>query len=204
MAEPLAKTRTRAYLYAHGLEIEPEMLEEMVREAVAQLQRTYYRSDPRSDLTPEEVEALEEGGFNLDPPEPGTDDPLARTAAEYAALLHTALTTSEAAERLEVDPSRIRQRLTAQPPGLYGIRLDTEWRIPEFQFEGNRLLPGWGQVLAQLSKDVHPVAFHRWLTFPHSDLVCVGDDEEEEPVSPRNWLRAGYPPAAVADLVKEL
>lgn len=188
-----------------GIEIELEMLDEMVLEAVASLRKTYHRPDPRSDLTPEEVAALEEGGFNLDPPEPGPDDPLARAAADYAALLHTALTTSEAAERLGVDPSRIRQRLTAQPPGLYGIRLDAEWRIPVFQFEGNRVLPGWAQLLAQLSPDVHPVAFHRWLTLPHSDLLYVEEDDgQAKPVSPRDWLRAGYPSDAVADLVTEL
>jgi hypothetical protein len=114
---------TRAFLHAHGLRIEPEALDRLVQEALERLPRGLYRDDPQRDLTAAEIEALREGGFPLEGEDLGEDDPLARTAAEYAALVQTSLTTAAAAARLRVEPSRIRQRLTERPPTLYGIRL---------------------------------------------------------------------------------
>lgn len=205
-AMPAAVSASQAFLHAHGIRITPGQMDELVREAVERFPRGLYRDDPRRELSPAEAAALEEGGFDLSPEPPFLDpakDPLARTAAELAALLRMSLATGQAAERLGVDPSRIRQRLTAQPPTLYGIRREGGWVVPEFQFDGSRLLPGIGEVVAQLDPDLHPVAVHRWFHLPHSDLVADAA-EDSPPLSPRDWLRLGYPAGVVAELAGEL
>lgn len=198
---------TVAYLHSHGIRVSPSTLDEMVREAVTRLQRTLYRPDPRPDLTASEVEALKRGGFVLEPTELGAEDPLVQTAAEFAALLKESLPTAAAAERLGVDPSRIRQRLTSNPPSLYGIRLESGWVVPQFQFDGDSLIPGLIDVVSQLDPEMHPVAVYRWFTLPSSDLVLERDEQEgEEPrcLSPRDWLRLGLPVQPVAELAANL
>jgi hypothetical protein len=196
------KDPTVAFLHSHGITISPESLDELVTEAVARLQRTLYRPDPRADLSGPEVEALERGGFNLKPADLGKDDPLARTVAEYAALLKSSLSTTEAAKRIGVDPSRIRQRLTSEPPTLYGIRVSGGWVLPEFQFDGGDLVPGIGEVVSRLNPELHPVSIFRWLTYPNPDLIA--EDLDGRPLSPREWLRLGLPVQAVADLAAAL
>jgi hypothetical protein len=193
---------TLAYLHSHGIRVEPEALEEMVKEAVGRLPRTLYRPDPRPDLTRAEARALEQGGFSLEPADLGTEDPLARTAAEYSALLKASLATAELAARLDVDPSRIRQRLTARPPTLYGIRLESGWVIPEFQLDAGRLIPGIGEVVPRLDPELHPVTVLRWFTMPNPDLVS--DEHGGRALSPRDWLRLGLPAGPVAALAADL
>ena len=195
---------TVAYLHTHGIRVAPSTLDEMVREAVARLQRTLYRPDPRPDLTEAEAEALRRGGFVLEPTELGAEDPLVQTAAEFAALLKESLPTAAAAERLGVDPSRIRQRLTSEPPSLYGIRLESGWVIPQFQLEGNSPLPGLADVVSGLDPELHPVSVYRWFTLPCSDLVLEREGEEPRRLSPRDWLRLGLPVQPVAELAANL
>src|SRR5271163_4048860 len=100
-------------------------------------------------LTVGEVDALESVGLSTAPwvasPE---HDPLIRTIADYMALLETSLTTAEAARYLKVDVSRIRQRLRER--SLYGIDYDGEKRLPLFQFQGRKVIPGLAPVLAEL------------------------------------------------------
>ena len=193
-----------AFLHAHGIRVAPSTFEEMVREAVLRLRSSMYRSDPKPDLTAAEVAALEQGGFDLDATELGADDPLVQTSAEYAALLMESLPTSGVAERLGVDPSRIRQRLTSNPPSLYGIRLESGWVIPEFQLEGNKIIPGIADVVARLDPELHPVAFFRWFHQPNPDLVVEREGEEPRSLSPRAWLRLGLPVEQAADLASYL
>lgn len=193
---------THAFLHTHGILVQPEILDRLVAEAVARLPRSLYREDPRAELSPSEVRALERGGFALDAEELGSKDPLVRTAAQYAALLMTSLTTAAAAARLGVETSRIRQRLTSRPPTMYGIRLESGWRIPDFQFDGNSLLPGVAEVVARLDPELHPIAIYRWFTTPNPDLPARGLNERR--LSPREWLRLGFRPAAVAELADDL
>lgn len=193
---------TIAFLHSHGIRVAPPILDEMVREAVTRMHQTLYRSDPRTDLTEAEVEALRRGGFVPEPADFGAEDPLAKTAAEFAALLKSSLPTTAAAERLGVDPSRIRQRLTSQPPTLYGIRLESGWVIPELQFDGSKLIPGIAEVVASLDPELHPVAVYRWFTSPNPDLSV--DGEEDRILSPRDWLRFGLPIQTVAELAADL
>jgi hypothetical protein len=196
------KDPTVAFLHSHGITVSPESLDELVTEAVSRLQRTLYRPDPRVDLSGPEVEALERGGFNLKPADLGKDDPLARTVAEYAALLKSSLSTTEAARRIGVDPSRIRQRLTSEPPTLYGIRVSGGWVLPEFQFDGGDLVPGIGEVVSKLTPELHPVSVFRWFTYPNPDLIA--EDLDGRALNPREWLRLGLPVQAVADLAAAL
>lgn len=202
MAEPLKIHPSQLDLLYRGIQESPAALNAMLWEAISRLHRALYPSDPRSDLTPHEVAALERGGFELAPVDLGTEDPLARTAAEYAALLSTSFSVREAAQKLGVDPSRIRQRLTAVPPTLYGIRLDSGWAIPAFQFADEALLPGLAEVVSRLDEELHPVAVLRWFTTPHSDLSRPGF--EDLPLSPRDALRSGFPPAEVAEIAADL
>ena len=188
-----------AYFQAHGLAVEVEQLEAMVKLAIAQLQQTLYPPEPKADLTQAEAEALTAGGLNLSPRKDDEPSALARTTAKYAALLKTSLTTAEAAKRLGVDASRIRQRLSDRT--LYGVRTSEGWRLPAFQFLAERPLPGIGDVLPRLSPDLHPVAVHNFFMLPNVDLHV---EELGRDLSPREWLQAGYPPSAVADLAAGL
>lgn len=194
---------TIAFLYAHGIRVAPTTLDGMVQEAIARMHRTLYRADPRADLTEAEAEALTKGGFILEPLDLGAEDPLVQSAAEFAALLKESLSTAAAAERLGVDPSRIRQRLTSQPPTLFGIRLESGWVVPEFQFDGSKLIPGIAEVVAGLDPEIHPVSVFRWFTTPSPDLA-LEHGEESRTVSPRDWLLLGLPVQAVVDLATEL
>src|SRR5439155_19546177 len=119
--------------------------------------------------------------------------------AEYADLLRDSYSAEQAARILSVNPSRIRQRLTATPRTLYGIKHGKSWRIPRFQFRQRRLVPGIEMVVSRLAENLHPVAVHRWFTCPNQDLTVA-----ERPVSPLQWLQSGNPPRAVADLAAEL
>ncbi len=180
-----------------GIEVSPDRFEEMVLEALGEL-RAVHSADPLRELTPSELQALRCGGFELELGDLGDNDPLARTAAEHAALLATSLTVPEAAEALGVDTSRIRQRLAART--LYGIRLRSGWRLPSFQFEpSSGTFPGIEDVLPRLDPDLHPVAVHRWLVTPTCDLEIEG-----QPASPLAWLRAGGHPSEVAELAADV
>ncbi len=190
---------SRSSLSAHGLVVEPEELQVMVRHAIAQLQESLYPPEPVADLTVAEAEALVRGGFDLSPRRDDEESPLARTTARYAALLGTSLTTAEAAARLGVESSRIRQRLAKG--SLYGIRSPQGWRLPAFQFLDDGPLPGIGEAVSGLGSHLHPLAVHNFFILPNVDLHAsdLGRD-----LSPREWLQAGYPPRAVAELAEQL
>jgi hypothetical protein len=181
-----------------GITESPELFEQVVAEALTTVLGDRYRTDPATSLTAAERDALRRGGMEL-APKWGREDPLLRTAAEYAVLVASAHTVGQAAEVLKVEPSRIRQRLAART--LYGIKERGHWRLPRFQFAGGQLVPNVGVVLARLRSGLHPVGVWRWFTTPNPDLVIGGD---ETPVSPLEWLQAGLDAGPVADLAAEL
>ncbi|MGH2459197.1 MAG: DNA-binding protein [Chloroflexota bacterium] len=182
-----------------GITETPELFEQVVTEALTTVLGERYRTDPATSLTAAERDALRRGGMDLAPVEWGREDPLLRTAAEYAVLVASAYTVSQVAELLQVEASRIRQRLAART--LYGLKDRGNWRLPRFQFEHGQLVPHLGFVFARLRTGLHPVGVWRWFTTANPDLV-VGEDET--PVSPLEWLRAGFDAAKVADLAAEL
>lgn len=156
----------------------------------------------RARLAEDELRFLDESGVDLaevSPRDRGPASPLALTAADYAALLATALTIPELASRLGVDERRVRQRPTHHT--LYGVKDGKTWRIPLFQLDdtGYELVPGLDRV-APCWVGVHPLEVARWFTLPHVDL----EDANERPVAPRDWLLTGGYPGAVAALAKEL
>lgn len=142
--------------------------------------------DAASSLSAGETDALRAVGFL----------PNRRTAAKAAAarermahtffeILDASTTTAEAARLLDVDPSRIRQRIRART--LYAFDANGEHRIPLVQFEDGAEVPGLAQIVPALPPDLTPVEFVRWFTLPSTEL---GDADAKHHPSPREWLLA--------------
>ena len=203
LAKEQAVELTEKELRDRGIRRSGEEIEEDARRfalgVVASLPTGRWVEEPAREFLPEEAVVLEEGGLDLSPPATGEPDPLARTAARYAALLATALTTREAARLLGTGESRVRQRLKEKT--LYGVKAGRENRFPIFQFEGGKVVPGIGEVLRHVDRSMHPVALLNWFTLPNPDLYL---DEEEGEVSPREWLLSGGTPGVLVPLAEEL
>jgi excisionase family DNA binding protein len=195
----MASAATLAFLHARGLEIEPKALNAALRAAVAAVEAVYYPEPGQEGLTVEEIRIARSGGFSTTDQLEAETDPLVEGVVAYASLLGTGLTTTQAAKRLGVSDARIRQRLAEHT--LVAVREGRVWKLPVFQFTRKGELPGWSEVCSRVPPLASPVALERWLTLPHPDLV-VG--EEENPVSPREWLLAARPPQTVAELAAEL
>jgi YbgC/YbaW family acyl-CoA thioester hydrolase len=101
---------------------------------------------------------------------------------------------------LEVGESRVRQRLSEGT--LYGVKAGRENRLPAFQFEGGKEVPGIAQVLKRIDRSLHPVTVLNWFMLPNPDLFL--DEEEANPVSPRYWLLSGGDPEVLVRLAGEL
>lgn len=145
-----------------------------------------------------ELAALQTVGLNTASFNKGSArDPLVRSIADYMALLETSYSTSEAARYLKVDASRIRQRLREH--SLFGIDYDGEKRLPRFQFERKQVVPGLREVIAALAADLNPLDVAEWFLSPNPDLEI---DEQEAPLSPRDWLLSGAPVEAVVKLAQ--
>jgi len=166
-----------------GVHLDPDELDRLVADAVgAVLPATALGT--ATELTAEEVAALERGGLRTSPSPERVRHVLARSAAEYAALVGTAYTVAEAARRLGIDQSRVRHRLGART--LYGIRNVDGWRLPRFQFDGDQLVPNIGRVLTSLDPGLDPISIARWFSATDPDLTLDG-----LALSPRDWLMAG-------------
>lgn len=192
---------TAAALREVGLTVDQDEVDQRVAAAIRELAGPRLPSDPRREFNPGEQAVLAEGGFDLSPRRADEPDVGLRTAEHYAALLATALTVPQAAKRLGLDGSRIRQRLLKRE--LYGIRQRRGWLIPLVQFDAHGLVPGLERVLPRLDPHLHPLSVVGWLTQPHPDLFLPGDPEET-PVSPREWLLSGGDPLVVADLASDV
>lgn len=155
---------------------------------------------PGSALSRGELDALEAVGLSTRPWPPGQpDDPLSQSVVDYMALIETSFTAAEAARLLHVDVSRIRQRLRER--SLFGVEYEGEWRLPRFQFERAKVLPGLGEVLAALPADLTALEVAEWFLGANPDLEA-GD--RPTPVSPRAWLLRGLPAERVAELARHL
>lgn len=153
-----------------------------------------------NDLTAAETAALAAvGAFKDETPIPADQDPLIRSQAQYMALLEESLSAAQAAKLLSVDVSRIRQRLRER--SLFGIENEGNWRLPRFQFERRRVIPGLSQALKALPDDLFPLDVVDWFVLPDTDLQL---DSDAAPLSPREWLLSGRPAEAVAAIARDL
>ena len=155
---------------------------------------------PEHDLTAAEAAALRAvGAFKDDTPGRTDNDPLIRSQAQYMALLEESLSATQVAKLLDVDVSRIRQRLRER--SLFGLEQEGAWRLPRFQFERRRVIPGLAQVLKALPEDLFPLDVVNWFVLPDSDLQLEGDTA---PLSPREWLLSGRPVGPVVAVARDL
>ena len=176
----------------------PATLNAALREVLDAMPTMLY-GDVLGELTEAEREALISGGVRLDAKPVG--DPLAATTVQFAALVSTSLATKEAAKRLSIPESRIRQMIARH--ALYSVLLNSRRRIPVFQFAPNGgLVPNITKVNAALPEDLHPVEVQAWYTQPHADLF-IGDDVDAR-VSPLDWLRSGGKVNRLAQLARWL
>lgn len=191
---------TATALREAGLSVSQDELDFRIATAIRELTGTHRLDNPEQEFNDDEQVALREGGFDLAYRPTGEIDPSLQAAERYAAILATALTVPQAAQRLGVDASRIRQRLLARQ--MYGIRQRRGWLIPLYQFTERGLVPGLDRVLRHLDPKLHPLAVISWFTIPKLDLYRPGD-AEESPVSPCDWLLSGGDPTVVAELADD-
>ena len=191
----------------------PEALNAALRQVLESMPTMLY-GEPSRELTVAEREVLVEGGVRLNAERAG--DPLAATAVQFAALVSASLTTKEAAVRLGMPESRIRQMIARRT--LYSFLLDNRRHIPAFQFAqrggsaretglshspaDSSLVPNIAKVNAALPEDLHPVEVQAWYTQLHADLL-IGDDADAR-VSPLDWLHSGGDVRKVAQLARWL
>jgi len=81
-------------------------------------------------------------------------DPIEATIHAYDELIRTGITTRQAADILDVDVSRVLQRLRQHT--IYGLKAGRHWILPAFQFALDRELPGLAQVLPRAKLDDSP------------------------------------------------
>lgn len=180
-----------------GIHMRFDEVETMLLEAIEEMPVARQLGDPRDELPPSDVEALARGGFQIEPIASSEHNPLARTLTEYTALLASSWKVADVARMLDVDSSRIRQRLAART--LLGIKSGSSWRIPRFQFEEGEPVPGIEEVFPRLDPELHPTEVYRWFVSPNVDLVV-----DDQPVSPRDWLLSGLEASAVAVVAEDL
>jgi hypothetical protein len=134
---------------------------------------------------------------DLEPSPERTMRALSRSAARFAFLLHTSLSTKEAARLLGVNESRVRQRLSDRT--LYGFKDQDGWHLPRFQFTESGAVHGIAAVFPDLPTGIDPIAVENWFTSPTWELVHQG-----QAFSPRDWLESGGNPSDVAALARLL
>jgi hypothetical protein len=198
--------------------IKPEPIESVLEPSVREFRRLFRASahalmenrplrevtapaaTPSAALSKAELDALAEAGLSTSPwVGEGPRDPLVETIVDYMALIETSLSTAVVAAMLEVDVSRIRQRIRNR--SLLGIEYEGEWRLPRFQFERKRVLPGLAEVLAALPAELNPLDVATWFLEPNIDLET---EAGRAPLSPRAWLLRGRAPDAVTQLAQHV
>lgn len=174
-----------------GLKVTAQEFLSLVEDAANRL--TPVQTDPAAHFTRTQHDRLTGVGLDLSPFDEDEADPRARTVAEHAVLRDTALSVGQAAERVGVDGSRIRHRVSSRH--LIGWKDRGGWRLPAWQFTDDDVLPGLETVLAAMPTDQPALVLANFMTTPQDDLLLG-----ERRVSPREWLMAGGDPLRVAEL----
>jgi hypothetical protein len=157
-------------------------------------------SEPAAVLSQAELGALRAVGLSTEPwAGDAARDPLVRTIVDYMALIETSLSTAKTAALLGVDVSRVRQRIRER--SLFAVEYEAEWRLPRFQFERGKVLPGLAHVLGALPAEMNPLDVATWFLNPNVDLEGESDGIS---ISPRTWLLRGGAPSVVAKLARHL
>jgi hypothetical protein len=193
------RAATRLELILNDAGIGEDRFTRAAATAIAQLQAGIGpRVDaPATQFSEPERDILASGGLDLAPRRARDPDPLAETAARFAALLADSDDVAAVAERLGVTRARIRQR--ALERSLFALREDDEWRFPRAQFADGAPIRGLPAVSIAMPPDLHPVAAWRFLTEPSVALELA-----DHPVAPLDWLRSGGSPDPIVAIAREL
>lgn len=178
-----------------GLRVDAQEFLALVEDAARKLSPP--NLDPSHFFSPDQRAALTDVGLDLSEHREDEPDHRARTVAVQAVLAESALTVTDAARLLNVDPSRIRHKLAAGR--LTGWKDQGGWRLPAWQFAGSNVLPGLEVVLAAVPQDQPPLVVAAFMATPQDDLVI-----HARPATPRQWLLAGGDPEPVAELAATL
>ena len=154
--------------------------------------------DATRELTAEEEDILRQGGLVLEPL-PGPD-PMAQTTVKYAAIVTRSLSIKAASRRLGLSPDRIRRMIADR--SLYSFLIGHRRCIPDFQFQGNRLVSNIAGVNQALPHDLHPVEVYNWYHLPNLDLF-LGDNIDDT-IRPLDWLKGGYDAERVVFLANRM
>jgi excisionase family DNA binding protein len=191
------ESELRAALDDAGITIEPAAFTTVVRDALGTMRRTKSAGHAASQLTRAETRELRRGGARPTDNIAAYDRVRGGTVIEMAALLSRALSTADAAVRLNVDRRRIRQLLAERQ--LLGVRAGRRWRILDVQFVDDGLVPNIGRVVSALPNDLPALAAAIWLTSAEPDLERAG-----RPHSPIEWLSSGGDVERVRALAHDL
>jgi hypothetical protein len=193
---PAARAEVRHVLGRAGLPDDPTRFVELVEDAIEAIVLIRHAGDS-SALTELEVRELREIGLAPDAEIDRVREPTRSAIAKMAAILADALSVEDAANRMSLHQSRLRQMLLDR--SLFGVKVDGEWRVPAFQFSGKRQVRNLGPVLRATPSNLHPVELFNWLVRPNRALE-IGD----KPVTPLAWLESGGNPDPVAAIAAEL
>ena len=122
---------------------------------------------------------------------------LARSAGRRQGIIDASLTVGEAAERLGVGTSRIRQRIGERT--LYAIKRGRSWLLPDWQFTQRGEVPGIAAMMRALPDGTDLIEVDGFLTSPNVDLVV-----DDVAVTPLEWLGAGHDPESVARVAADV
>ena len=152
-----------------------------------------------SDLTEREIAELRAIGLSPEAPDGAEAFATAteRTLANMTALLADSLSVEQVSARLGVHQSRVRQMLGER--ALYGIKRGHEWRVPAFQFVGERTVRNLGPVIKATPENLHPMELSNWFNLPDAGLYV-----NDASMSPREWLESGGDPQRASAIAAEL
>ena len=187
----------RYFFQLYGLTAQPPAT---LNKALVQAIQSMHRGvqvDSAHELTPAELEILEESRVDFDE-HPELCDPMGEYVTEFAAILRTSLSTTEAAQRLGVHAVRIRQMIGDRT--LYAVQVDGRWRIPGFQFQDEALVPNIGEVNAAIDRDLDAVSVLRWYSLADAEL----ETSDGKILSPLDWLKRGLRPEPVVFIASQL
>ncbi len=192
------KSLPEAYFAARGLrETSFESLNQALMTVLEQMETTVY-GDATEELTAEEQAVLRRGSLTLEPQ--SGPDPLAKTVVKYAAIVARSLSSKAVSCRLGLSPGRVRQMIANR--SLYSFLIGRHRYIPDFQFQGNRLVPNIAAVNKALPQDLHPVEVYNWYHLPNLDLFL--DENIDETIRPLDWLKGGYDAERVVFLANRM